>query len=288
LSAGTITLTSPETEYFIDIVGYGGTGVFNQNGGTQTINQILGIGYLQGSEGFFNLTAGTLNVVGGETIAVYGSGTFTQTGGTNSFTGGDSNFLAASEIFIGYGVGSSGTYLMHGGAITTGNTDFAIRTDFGNGTFTMDGGYISFPGGNIRAGLNSGSVANYTITGGIITNAGTGSIFVGESGSGALNVGGNAVVSIMPNGNDLYFGLNSGGVGAVHVYGNATLSVWDIRTDSGQGTFVQDGGTVNGEGWMQLGINAGSISSYTLNSGNLNLTGQWNVHAAFSSSRISA
>jgi len=262
LSGGTISLNSPYVTnftYYTEIIGWGGTGIFNQNGGTQWINQSLNVGLV--SQGLFNLTAGSLNVLNHEFIGsgANGPGVFTQTGGTNWIAG---------FLWIGGGVGFSGTYLMHGGLMNTGD----IRTDSGKGFFTMDGGCVNFGNGHwIREAINSNSVANYTITGGILTNLGTGYINVGESGTALLNVGGSAVVSSTASGNNLDFGQNSSGVGTVHVYGDASLSVWDIRTDSGQGTFTQDGGTVNAGGWLRLGINSNSISVYSLNSGNANL-----------------
>jgi uncharacterized repeat protein (TIGR03803 family) len=299
------------SQNYTEIIGYGGIGTFNQTGGTHNVERLIMVNtgsYYNLSSGTLNVvntngtytseeindnstftqmggvhsilpsvwglfigngsppsTYGTYNLQNGylstpnEYVGSLATGVFIQSGGTNAISG---------FLWIGSGANATGTYAMHGGTMTTGD----IRTDSGHGTFTMDGGYVNFGNGHwIRAAINSNSVANYTITGGILTNAGTGFINVGESGNGSLNVGGNAVVSSAASGNNLDFGQNSSGVGTVHVYGNSSLSIWDIRTDSGHGTFTQDGGTVNAGGWLRLGINSNSISAYTLNSGNANL-----------------
>lgn len=71
------------TEY----IGYSGSGIFNQSGGTKTIdNLILGYNDVEGCSGKYLLSGGTLNVAQQTYVGKSGSAEFTQTGGTNTST----------------------------------------------------------------------------------------------------------------------------------------------------------------------------------------------------------
>src|SRR5205807_8155079 len=80
------SLTVANNEY----VGYSGTGVYTQTGGSNVINagipfkSNLYFGYTNGASGTGTLSGGTLSVNYLEVIGNAGLGTFTQTGGYNS------------------------------------------------------------------------------------------------------------------------------------------------------------------------------------------------------------
>ena len=147
-SIGTYTLQngSLATAAF-QFVGLGGTGTFNQIGGTNMIDSSglgngygaleigagpggvgyytlsggsvsvlhdpLTIGFDAGSKGTFNLISGSLSSQGDEQVGHLGTGTFNQTGGTNTITSGN--------LVVGAFAGSVGTYTLSAGSASTSN-----------------------------------------------------------------------------------------------------------------------------------------------------------------------
>ena len=109
--SGTGTLTVKTNEYVGDI----GTGVFNQDGGTHTLNSgnNLYLGYgAGGTGGTYTLNAGTLSIpsgTGGEYVGYRVSGTFIQNGGTNRVWG--------TGLHVGTLAGSTGVYTLNGGIV---------------------------------------------------------------------------------------------------------------------------------------------------------------------------
>ena len=128
---GTYQLSGDSTSMLnarVEVIGDGGLGQFNQDGGVNTItvdpsnptitigsgtfatgNLYLGnqanSGYYGGYEGsgYYNLSGGTLSVEGTEYIGVNGVGSFTQTGGSNTTTNLD---IAAGSSYTFSGSGT--------------------------------------------------------------------------------------------------------------------------------------------------------------------------------------
>ena len=91
-----------------EFIGYGGTGTFNQTGGTNSCADIFDVG--GGGQGFYNLSRGLLSVTyDSESVGNGGTGVFTQTGGTN----------AIENIVLGTTLtpSSKGTYNLNGGVL---------------------------------------------------------------------------------------------------------------------------------------------------------------------------
>ena len=89
-------------------MGSGGTGAFNQTGGTNTVTSVLNLGNYTGIAGTYNLSgSGVLSALS-EVVGNNGPGTFNQTGGTNMVTG-----TGASPFELG-----SGTYNLNAGSNT--------------------------------------------------------------------------------------------------------------------------------------------------------------------------
>jgi fibronectin-binding autotransporter adhesin len=82
------------------------TGTLNQSGGSNTLSGDLTVGSVGGSNGTYNLVAGTLGVAKSEFIGSAGAGTLNQSGGANS----------AAAIVIG--VNAAGTYNLTGGTVS--------------------------------------------------------------------------------------------------------------------------------------------------------------------------
>ncbi len=111
--------------------GHGGTGTFNQTGGTNTASFKLNIGHGFGSNGTYNLS-GTGNVSAPYlSIGVYGTGTFTQTGGTVS-----SNMLTIGGF-------KSGTFNQTRGANTIADTLSIGGVYYSEATYNLSGGTLS-------------------------------------------------------------------------------------------------------------------------------------------------
>lgn len=130
LSGGTLSANSED-------IGIGGTGTFNQSGGTHTVTGTMTLAANPGSSGTYNFTGGTLTAG-----TIVNNGAFNQSGATT---------VAAN-------ITNNGTYNASGpGANTvagdfTNNTSGTIKTTDTTltftGTFTNFGAYISDPSDN--------------------------------------------------------------------------------------------------------------------------------------------
>ncbi|MGO9113050.1 MAG: beta strand repeat-containing protein, partial [Thermoguttaceae bacterium] len=142
-----------------EYVGSSGTGTFTQSGGNNSIAYYgsLYLGYNAGSSGTYNLSgSGQLSVPPYEYVGYSGSGTFTQSGGSNTING------YYSSLYLGYNVGSSGTYSLGG------NSQLLVPSEYvgysGTGTFAQSGGTHSIAN-SLYLGYNAGSGGTYNLSG---------------------------------------------------------------------------------------------------------------------------
>jgi hypothetical protein len=306
LSSGSLIANSYEE------VGYGGTGILSQSGGTNTITTALQVAYNSGSTGSYALSGTSSVLTPLEYIGYSGSGSFNQSGGTNNirsvtFT----QFFKSDFLYLGYNVGSTGTYELSGtGTLSAGY--------YLNRAAPMEGGgeYVGFSGTGIfnQSGgtnfinANLGTVlcvACNTGSNGIYILSGTGSLtvqgneIVGYSGSGLFDQSGGVNINFgvelganpgstgtyeqsgginyLPS-STLYLGANSGSTGAYTLTGAGSLSVGraEYVGNSGAGVFNQSGGTNTINGSLYLGYNEDASGSYTL-SGNGSLISKTEV-----------
>lgn len=257
---GSLLSLSSDSEY----IGYSGTGIFNQSGGTNSLgnNGVLNIGYNSGSSGDYMLSgAGTL-FAGSEYVGNGGSGSFVQSGSANK----------ALNVYVGYDAGSSGNYALGGTGslcISSAGTEFVGCS--GTGVFNQSGGTNSL-GNNavLYVGYNSGSTGTYSLTG-------TGSLSVslneqiGINGAGNFNQGGGTNTA----GSAIYLGYDIASTGT-YAMSDGTLDTIGADQNGyseyigycGTGNFNQSGGT-NTASYIVLGANSGSTGTYTLSSGTL-------------------
>ncbi|MDH3214022.1 MAG: hypothetical protein OEM05_16205, partial [Myxococcales bacterium] len=95
-------------------IGYNTTGAFNQSGGTNSVTNLLGLGFAAGANGTYDLSGtGTLSAVDTH-VGENGTGTFTQSGGTHTITLG--------RLELGSNVGSAGSYALSGGSLVAPST----------------------------------------------------------------------------------------------------------------------------------------------------------------------
>ncbi len=132
LSGGSLTVPS---EYIGDV----GEGVFNQSGGTHTVNTSLTIGGNSSGIGTYNLTNSGILSAYREYIGSTGYGVFNQSGGAHTVT---------TDLVIGRKQNSSsgggtGIYNLSGGSLNVGS-NLNVQTDDGSaGTFNFSGGNVS-------------------------------------------------------------------------------------------------------------------------------------------------
>jgi hypothetical protein len=179
-STGSYTLAAGAVNAEDENVGVSGIGIFNQSGGQNIVGSdfsSLDIGVNSGATGTYTLSAGTLSVSGFdcyEYVGVSGAGTFNQTGGLNT---------TGSVLFIAYSTGSTGSYTLSGGTLSTPALYVGGSTSSsgGAGTLTINqSGNLSLPG-NLHV-WNSGRV-NLDVP---VTNIGALNI----SGKGTVNLNG--------------------------------------------------------------------------------------------------
>lgn len=289
------------------IIGTGGTGTFNQSGGTHNSSGLyLAFGpesYDDRAIGRYNMSGGTLNV-DGDFGTIVGTGYFTQTGGATNVLYG---------LTMALYIPSRGHYLLSGGTFTNngglfsgdGQSDFvqtggthsiagSIYLQAGS-AYQMDGGTLSaldlrLPGGSFT--LNGGSVSvgfigddptqgSLNIDGGVLTLAGgigVGTVNFGSAASFSLLAGRTLAATVL---NNLGSFAQQGAVnllGQAHNEGVWTLSGGHVATAgsvsnsgllSGHGSFSGSGALVNTGLLQQSGghLELGTTGA-NLNSGN--------------------
>ncbi|HEY1686721.1 MAG TPA: hypothetical protein VGG19_18315, partial [Tepidisphaeraceae bacterium] len=213
LSGGNLTGANTAQE----LLGNGGSGVFIQTGGTNTVST------LALSNGSYSLS-GTGVLIANEVIGISGQSTFTQSGGNNIVNAG------SEPASLTIGMGSSGSYLLSGGTLSvTGDeiVGYVTTTAF----FTQTGGVNTATGDlDIAYSRLSGGplTGTFTISGGSSTFSGSayiGGSFEGPAGDASLTVSGTGVLTI---------------AGTLIVFGNRTINL--------------SGGTLNA-GALSLGGN---------------------------------
>ncbi|MGA2060897.1 MAG: autotransporter-associated beta strand repeat-containing protein [Thermoguttaceae bacterium] len=274
-NSGTVQMSDGSlTVEWYEYIGYSGTGIFNQTGGTNAFSyespvQDLYLGYRAGSSGTYDLSGAGQLYKAGEFIGYSGTGTFTQTGGLNSF----------SSICLGNDSGSSGTYELETGSVNA--ADDEVIGLSGNGTFNQISG-IHTIGGDISLGYHSGANGTYIQSGGSLTtnyfylgyefgatgtfNLDTGSltannVYIGYSGTGTFKQtsGTNSISEYLTLGN------LSGSTGKYDLSGSGQLSAGnEFIGTSGKGTFIQSGGTNTIASTLYIGENSNSNGTYNL------------------------
>jgi hypothetical protein len=283
---GTYNLDAGDLSSATTIVGAWGTGTFNQDGGTHstgtlevgshgsgTYNQTGGnvtvepsgikllVGAWAGSSGSFNLSGTSSSVTAPEiVVGAEGIGTFTQTGSTTVNT---------STLALGYNTGGSGTYTLNNGAVTAGFERIGMA---GTGTFVQNGG-LNTVTDRLDIGQEVGTTSNYTMNGGILQAE---RVWVGPAGTGTFSQGGGAVTvnTDLVLGGVLYSGVPQPGLGTYTMTnGNLTVTNELIVGNRYEGTFNQQGGTVDVINTLNVAKSSGSAGTYNLTNGTLNAAG---------------
>ena len=229
---------------------------FVVDGGTATVttnNAICGTLALGGgSSGAVQLTAGKLSVAD-EFVGNSGNAAFVQTGGTNNLSG---------LIYLGYGVGSVGTYSLSAAGILNSNVisnglDGECVGYAGTGSFTQTGGR------NLTSDLNMayspGSSASYTLNSGLLSVS-YATFNLGGSGTGVFTqVGGTNSKSRAT----MTLGLNVGSSGTYNLSSGSLLAYNEYVGSAGTATSTKAAERTTFRIFMFRG------SSYTISAGSL-------------------
>ena len=256
----------PTSEY----VGYSGTGLFTQSGGSNSIycwysTSGLYVGYNSGSTGIYTLSGGTLSVTCGyeaaEFVGYSGTGTFLQSGGTNNVA---STQNLGGSLCLGWNSGASGTYNLSG----TGT----LKASYFAGGRHWHGGFSQSGGTANVGGIDVGRSGTGTVAQSAGTIA-TGEVTVGVSGTGVFSQSG-GVTTIS---NYLTLGYNPGSNGTSLLSGAGRLSAptETIGSDpAATALFDQSGGT-NTTNYLAIGTGGCyQLSGGTLAVGNVGLVNQ--------------
>lgn len=214
-------------------VGYVGTGIFNQTGGTHTTGLLrMSAGYtgsaIPVSNGIYNLSGGQLNA-SGLIVGDQAPATFNQTGG---------NVAATNGIEVSAG----STYTLNNATSQVSANNVRIGGYSGAGTFNQIAGTLTILGnpadfvGYLSVGDASSGV--YNLSGGALSTAETD---IGYGGSGVFNQTGGTHTII--NAGTLYLGYLGGSSGIYNLNGG-TLNLGNAVGLDGSSVFNFNGGTL--------------------------------------------
>ncbi len=183
------------------------------------------------------------------------------------------NVSSVSDLVLGYGAGSLGTYTFSGGTLVAGQSEFIGLN--GTGTFTQSGGSNTINAGVIGGfdiGAFAGSTGTYNLDGGTLVSLK--SEYIGDSGVGNFNQ--TAGSNLIGGGSDLYIGFSTGGRG-VYTLGSGSLTAGDGNEYIGYnatgdvlhfgGKFIQSGDSTNtllSSRTLYLGRNPNSTGNYII------------------------
>ena len=269
--SGTGTLTVNTNEYVGDI----GTGVFNQTGGTHTLNSgtNMYLGYNAAGAGGTYYLSGDGNLTGNganEYVGYKVQGDFNQSGGNNYFFG--------ATLHLGAIAGSNGTYTLSAGSAGGASE---IIGESGTGTFTQTGGSNGANSG-IFIGSAAGSTGTYNLSGPSVFGSGY-DLRIGLGGTGTFNQSGgstsvNEVLALGDNfGSTGTYNLSAGSLLA-----NEITSYSTIIGGGGTGIFNQSGGTstFNGVSGVFVGNDLGSSGTFTISGGTATVNGNFSLGAS--------
>jgi len=219
-------------------IGFGGTGVFKQSGGTNQTSQVpthsepaysICLGHQTTGNGTYELSGGSVTAAR-TVVGRQGTGGFVQSNGSATF----------EQLVLGEESTGRGSYEMSGGSLSlsVSGTSLVVGSK-GVGTFTQTSGAVLIGWHEYETALicnSAGSVGTYELRGGALTNSGI--IKVGRNGTGTFNQSGGTHTA-----KGVWVGdANASGTGTYNMSGG-TLDAETITLNPG-GTFNYTGGTM--------------------------------------------
>ncbi|MES2440745.1 MAG: autotransporter-associated beta strand repeat-containing protein [Verrucomicrobiota bacterium] len=204
--------------------------------GTTTVPVSAGI--LAGTNGILQIDGGTLNAAK-TTSPSLAAGTVAGSNGFIKMTTG--TLTTGNELHLGRGTGAYAAMSMSGGSVTSANW-LVVGLNNDKAVLNQSGGSITVSTNRMTVGAGgAGSVGVVNLSGGTFTdNIG---IFVGENGTGTVNISGSSAASM---GNLQFGGAASSLAGTVNLLGG-TLSAGSITKGTGSGVYLMNfnGGTLS-------------------------------------------
>ena len=234
--------------------------------GVDTVGDNAEIGILSDSTGFLTIgSGGALGVAGTRPDVVVANG------GTGTLTVQNNGEVFANMFTVGSAQGSVGTATITG---PLASVDVASTITVGNvgvGTMTVSGGAELGSASGTVLGSSSDSAGTVTVTGTGSQWSQTGSITVGSSGLGTLNVQSGSALAT----NAGTIGSVAGSFGTANI--NGTGSIWTLS-----GTLIVGSG---GEGTLTIS-NGGQVSPITTTTIGSGATGRGTVTVSGADSRL--
>jgi hypothetical protein len=232
-------------------VGQGGVGEFNQNGGIVVAGNTAGslkfiaIGAGAGSDGTYNLNAGTFRPSGGFAGTEFRQTAVGDAGATGELNVGDGSGAANSaalesndDLFIGRAGGTGLMRVMADGRVelrTSSNAAEFLVGQSSNGTVLQTGGTVKSDN-LVRIGSNADGIGHYTLSAGALTTAsdGSGAFHLGHNGAtGTLRVEGTGSFT---HGAELFIGSepNQNSTARLEIVGsNVNVQIGQLDNTSG-------------------------------------------------------
>jgi hypothetical protein len=258
---------------------FGGTGVFDQTGGSVTANGSFNVGS-SGGNGTYDLSGGSLTITNGSVSDVaYTAGSTASTGTINLSGTGSMSLEDGTNLILSNrrsGPGGTGTFTQTGGTMSVDGTSGLFLTGGGMGTYNLDGGTLEIGGSSLQGVYNNGGgTYAFNMDGGTVVVEGTalntavnmdlgatstintnnlGATFSGSiSGTGGINQEGSGTLTL--SGNSSYSGNTTVNGGALDVASS---------TAAGTGTIVLAGGELTGSSEIsndiELTLNTSTIA----------------------------
>jgi len=185
------------------------------SGGSEVYRQSLNIGTVAGASGALQMSSGSLSVT--RQLAL----------GINS------------------GAASYAAYTQSGGTATVGGF-LAMGLNANVSVFNQSGGTFTLSAAPVTCGAGSTGLGIMSLSGGAVYNqnaSGDNGIWLGENGTGILNISSTAMLNFATGNNGLQLGRNSTAVGVANLLGG-TVSTKSVYKGAGAGTLNFGGGTL--------------------------------------------
>ena len=205
---------------------FGGTGTFNQSGGTVTLanSSALNIGN-QGGSGTYNLSGGTLTLNNGLHVIGRSDAVKPASQGALNLSGTGALLVRnGGSLFLGNNVsnpnsGFSGTLTQTGGTLSFATGTHFYLSAYTTGVYNLNGGTLEIGGASFKSTYNGqGDGGTFNFGGGTIKVLGTS--LVTDVG---VNLVDGTTSTINTNGLDATFSSDFGGTGAFEKIGEGTM-----------------------------------------------------------------
>jgi autotransporter-associated beta strand protein len=254
--SGTLTLTNNSNNATSNLSVDSGGIVLNNTGtygsqnddGTTVTNLTALVGNTAGENGLLEINGAAVNYNNRATVAADAYHSTLNVGANGTGAGAlkltSGSLTTNKQLALASTAGAFGAMTQTGGTTNVGGF-LTIGLGASQGVLNLSGGTYT-QAGPVTNGANTGSTGLMNIGGTAAysqTSTGDNGLWVGESGTGYLNVSGSASLSIVSGNNGLQLGRNASGIGTVNLLGG-TVTARAVYKGAGAGTLNFNGGTL--------------------------------------------